>query len=69
MLELLLHIAVLTLVHSLLFNEALCQLSKCDRVLSSPGGHLLLIGRSGVGRRQAVTLAAYMQVCVLLYLL
>ncbi|KAG5188873.1 dynein heavy chain, N-terminal region 2-domain-containing protein [Tribonema minus] len=37
----------------LLFADALAHLARCDRVLSAAGGHLLLVGRSGVGRRQA----------------
>ena len=36
------------------------HLTRIDRVLSQPGGHLLLAGRSGVGRRSATTLVAYM---------
>ena len=32
-----------------------------DRVLTMPGGSLLLAGRSGVGRRTAVTLVSHMQ--------
>ena len=35
--------------------------SRVDRVLTMPGGSLLLAGRSGVGRRTAVTLVAHMQ--------
>jgi len=35
-------------------------LSRVDRVISSPGGSLLLIGRSGVGRRTIVKLVSYM---------
>ncbi|CAN0042899.1 unnamed protein product [Ascophyllum nodosum] len=45
----------------LLFPEVLDQIAWVDRVLSDPGGHLLLVGRSGVGRREATVLAAYMQ--------
>ena len=36
------------------------HLARVDRVLSQDGGHLLLAGRSGVGRRSATTLVAYM---------
>ena len=35
----------------LLFPQVLDHLARIDRVLSQPGGHLLLAGRSGVGRR------------------
>jgi len=31
-----------------------------DRVLSRPGGSMLLVGDSGVGRRQSVALVAFM---------
>ncbi|CAM9134653.1 unnamed protein product [Chrysoparadoxa australica] len=48
-------------LNMLLFDEVLAQVAKVDRVISKPGGHLLLVGRSGVGRKQAATLAAYMQ--------
>mmetsp|Transcript_17017 Transcript_17017/g.54247 ORF Transcript_17017/g.54247 Transcript_17017/m.54247 type:complete len:3325 (+) Transcript_17017:156-10130(+) len=44
----------------LLFPEILDRLARFDRVLSTPGGSMLLNGRSGVGRRTGVTLAAYM---------
>lgn len=44
-----------------LFREVLQRLVRFDRVLSQPGGSLLLCGRSGVGRRTTVSLAAYMQ--------
>jgi len=30
-----------------------------ERVLSTPGGHLLLVGSSGVGRRSLLTLVCY----------
>ena len=44
----------------LLFSETLEHISRIDRVLSSFGGHLLLVGRSGVGRRNATVVASYM---------
>ncbi len=44
----------------LLFNETLEHIAHVDRTLSSFSGHLLMVGRTGVGRRNAVTLAAYM---------
>ena len=44
----------------LLFPEILEHITHVDRVLSSIGGHLLLVGRCGVGRRNAVTIVSYM---------
>lgn len=44
----------------LLFHELLDHVSRVDRVLTSPGGSLLLSGRSGVGRSSAVSLVAHM---------
>lgn len=35
-------------------------MARVDRVLTMPGGSLLLAGRSGVGRRTAVTLVTFM---------
>ena len=35
-------------------------MARVDRVLTLPGGSLLLAGRSGVGRRTAVLLVAHM---------
>jgi dynein heavy chain 2, cytosolic len=43
-----------------LYPESLVRLSAIDRVLSNPGGSLILAGRSGASRRALVTLAAYM---------
>ncbi|KAF5224191.1 hypothetical protein ECC02_002777 [Trypanosoma cruzi] len=40
--------------------EALAWISRIDRILARPVGHLILVGRPGVGRRNAVHLAAYM---------
>ena len=34
-------------------------MARVDRVLSIPGGNLLLAGRAGVGRRTAVTVCAH----------
>ena len=45
----------------LLFPEVLDHLAFEDRVLSRPGGSLLLIGDSGVGRRSSVTLLCHLQ--------
>jgi len=36
------------------------NLARVERVLTMPGGSLLLAGRSGVGRRTAVLLVAHM---------
>ena len=44
----------------LLFPEVLERLARFNRVLSQPGGHLLLAGRSGVGRRSTAALVAFM---------
>ena len=43
-----------------LFPEVLEHLAHAERVLSRPGGSILLVGRSGVGRRTAVALSAFM---------
>ena len=43
-----------------LFHEVLDHMARVDRVLTSPGGSLLLSGQSGVGRRSAVRLVAHM---------
>ena len=47
-------------LHMLLFGETFEHLVRVDRVLSVEGGSLLLVGRSGVGRRNAATLVAHM---------
>jgi len=44
----------------LLFPEILERIARMERVLSQPGGSLLLVGRSGVGRRTCATLACHM---------
>jgi dynein heavy chain 2 len=44
----------------LLFPESLEHIAHVDRTLSSNAGHLLMVGRCGVGRRNAVTIASYM---------
>ncbi|XP_075054902.1 cytoplasmic dynein 2 heavy chain 1 [Mixophyes fleayi] len=49
----------------LLFNEVLDYVSRVDRVLSFPGGSLLLAGRSGVGRRTVTSLISHMHGAVL----
>ena len=43
-----------------LFREILDTIVRCDRVLTTPGGSLLLAGRSGVGRRTAIGVVATM---------
>lgn len=43
----------------LLFPEVLQRVAALDRVLSLPGGSVLLCGRAGVGRRSATSLVAY----------
>jgi len=47
-------------LHMLIFSQILDQISRVDRVLSSSEGNLLLIGRSGVGRRTTTKLVSYM---------
>ncbi|XP_030632529.1 cytoplasmic dynein 2 heavy chain 1 [Chanos chanos] len=44
----------------LLFREVLDYMSRVDRVLSHPGGSLLLAGRCGVGRRTAASVVSHM---------
>ena len=44
----------------LIFREVLENIARVERILTKPGGSLLLAGRSGVGRRTAVTLIAHM---------
>ncbi|KAK2517344.1 Dync2h1 [Columba guinea] len=53
-------------VEILLFQEVLSYMSKVDRVLSFPGGSLLLAGRSGVGRRTVTSLVSHMHGAVLI---
>ncbi|NXA12552.1 DYHC2 protein, partial [Sapayoa aenigma] len=50
----------------LLFHEVLSYMCKVDRVLSFPGGSLLLVGRSGVGRRTVTSLVSHMHAAVLI---
>ncbi|KAL3676900.1 hypothetical protein R1sor_026848 [Riccia sorocarpa] len=44
----------------ILFPEFLQIIAKFDRVVSSPGGTLLLLGSQGVGRRSCLSLIAFM---------
>ncbi|KAM7436007.1 Cytoplasmic dynein 2 heavy chain 1 [Porites harrisoni] len=44
----------------LLFREVFDNVARVDRVLTKPGGSLLMAGRSGVGRRTAAALVAHM---------
>ncbi|XP_072706738.1 cytoplasmic dynein 2 heavy chain 1 isoform X3 [Ciconia boyciana] len=53
-------------IEVLLFQEVLSYISKVDRVLSFPGGSLLLAGRSGVGRRTVTSLVSHMHGAVLI---
>uniref|UniRef100_A0A672TN04 Cytoplasmic dynein 2 heavy chain 1 n=1 Tax=Strigops habroptila TaxID=2489341 RepID=A0A672TN04_STRHB len=53
-------------IEILLFHEVLSYMSKVDRVLSFPGGSLLLAGRSGVGRRTVTSLVSHMHGAVLI---
>ncbi|KAL8191062.1 UNVERIFIED_CONTAM: Cytoplasmic dynein 2 heavy chain 1, partial [Gekko kuhli] len=47
-------------IEILLFPEVLDYVSRVDRVLSFPGGSLLLAGHSGVGRRTVTSLVSHM---------
>ena len=42
------------------FKEVLENMARVDRVLTMPGGSLLMAGRCGVGRRTAVSVVAHM---------
>lgn len=44
----------------IVFEEVLDHIARVDRVLTMPGGSLLMAGTSGVGRRTAVTLVSYL---------
>ena len=44
----------------LLFKEVFDNIARVDRVLTKPGGSLLMAGRSGVGRRTAAALVSHM---------
>lgn len=44
----------------LIFKEVLENIAIVDRVITKPGGSLLMAGRSGVGRRTSVSLVAHM---------
>ncbi|KAK6172722.1 hypothetical protein SNE40_016326 [Patella caerulea] len=44
----------------LIFKEVLENMARVDRVLTKPGGSLLMAGRSGVGRRSSVAVVANM---------
>ena len=50
----------------LVFKEVLENMARVDRVLTLPGGSILMAGRSGVGRRTAVTIVAHMHMMTLL---
>ncbi len=43
-----------------MFREVLENMARVDRVLTMPGGSLLMAGCSGVGRRTAVSLISHM---------
>ncbi len=47
-------------INMLLFQETLEHVARIDRILSSFRGHMLLVGRCGVGRRNAATISSYM---------
>ena len=43
---------------AVLVKETLDMVASCDRVLSKPGGSMLMCGKSGVGRRSAVSIVS-----------
>lgn len=43
-----------------LFDDILDQIAFAERALSKPGGHILMAGRSGVGRKTTTQLIAHM---------
>lgn len=43
-----------------IFDEIIDSITAMDRVLSSPAGCLLLVGRVGAGRRSCLSLCAHM---------
>lgn len=47
-------------IRALPITELLENVSRFDRVLTAPGGSLLLCGRSGVGRRTALAISSSM---------
>ncbi|KAH0625160.1 hypothetical protein JD844_033332 [Phrynosoma platyrhinos] len=53
-------------IEILLFPEVLDYVSRVDRVLSFPGGSLLLAGHSGVGRRTVTSLVSHMHGAILI---
>uniref|UniRef100_A0A8C5WVK4 Cytoplasmic dynein 2 heavy chain 1 n=1 Tax=Laticauda laticaudata TaxID=8630 RepID=A0A8C5WVK4_LATLA len=53
-------------IEILLFTEVFDYVSRIDRVLSFPGGSLLLAGQSGVGRRTITSLVSHMHGAVLI---
>ncbi|XP_013915709.1 PREDICTED: cytoplasmic dynein 2 heavy chain 1 [Thamnophis sirtalis] len=53
-------------IEILLFTEVFDYVSRIDRVLSFPGGSLLLAGQSGVGRRTITSLVSHMHGAILI---
>lgn len=49
----------------MLFHEVLDYMARIDRVLSCPGGSLLLAGQSGVGRRTVTCVVSHMHGAIL----
>lgn len=55
-------------IHIPRIPEVLAWIARVDRVLSRSAGHLIVVGRPGVGRRDTIVLAAYLQRLEICYL-
>lgn len=55
-------------IHIPRIPEVLAWITRVDRVLARNTGHLIMVGRPGVGRRDIVVLGAYMQQMEVCYL-